>query len=646
MSEFKRVIQRTTNSERIESGVAQLEVNEFCIVEDGEEVIYKNKDGEYVSISKDKYTVGTIEELKSSNKYKIGDIVQILGLNKNDGQYHKRIISKTQNHDGIKLYNNLWANVYFNSFEDSRLTTKNKSIITSINELNSKAYFEENFHKFEVIKELDYIKNTYNISNYFPQSFLIDNEEIVVLVTKNDNTETDFIKLDLQGNFIKSIKLTGVTDFPQGVYKYDDYYYLKHKDANKVIKMSLDLIEIVEFSAQSYTSDLTGESNKLITSDWNNYYITNLDTGALEQTKPRKNYKTQEKVQGIFSKNLNIYSCGGMQGQDIRIEDVVLNKDDLQITLNLHSNNFEIEGSCIKDGELYILLFCENTFYIVKSSGEGKSISYRNTGTFLGDGSVVFGSQLKQDFEDFVFKNCARGETLKIYAESGLNLVFKGLKIQDYSVAEFSNINDYTYLMKYYAYNGCFSSIFSKPEQIIKFQNLEEFKIGGFWFLKNNQSGQIMFRYTGDAKAMLTSMPEGTLPQKFKNPMNLFFPVFYQNDLADVRWVGMQDGFFYNANSLPTGNVYVFGNYFNEYFTGYLTATKTTSIEELNTPYHVVKMQQEGVYDDFITYMDSKLESDRCVKNQNAEGLITLQILKVPIPSEKLLAFKIKYLGE
>lgn len=91
MAEFKRVIQRTTNSERIESGVAQLEVNEFCIVEDGEEVIYKNKDGKYISISKDKYTVGTIEELKSSKKYKVGDVVQILGYyTPGDGGGHPR----------------------------------------------------------------------------------------------------------------------------------------------------------------------------------------------------------------------------------------------------------------------------------------------------------------------------------------------------------------------------------------------------------------------------------------------------------------------------------------------------------------------------------------------------------------------------
>lgn len=114
MAEFKRVIQRTTNSERIESGVAQLEVNEFCIVEDGEEVIYKNKDGEYVSISKDKYTVGTIEELKSSKKYKVGDVVQVLGYyTPGDGGGHPRKASETDNGSGVQGQG-IWWNIVNN----------------------------------------------------------------------------------------------------------------------------------------------------------------------------------------------------------------------------------------------------------------------------------------------------------------------------------------------------------------------------------------------------------------------------------------------------------------------------------------------------------------------------------------------------
>lgn len=79
MADFKRIIQRTTNSERVETGVADLQPNEICIVEDGEELIYKDRSGNIISVSKDKYKVNTIEDLKKSKKYKVGDVIEVLG---------------------------------------------------------------------------------------------------------------------------------------------------------------------------------------------------------------------------------------------------------------------------------------------------------------------------------------------------------------------------------------------------------------------------------------------------------------------------------------------------------------------------------------------------------------------------------------
>lgn len=110
MPEFKRIIQRTTNSERIESGAAQLEHNELCIIEDSEELIYKNKDNKYISISKDKYTVDNIEELKETNKFKSGDVIKVLGYyKKGDGSNHLRAITTTPTKPYIILNNGLKA---------------------------------------------------------------------------------------------------------------------------------------------------------------------------------------------------------------------------------------------------------------------------------------------------------------------------------------------------------------------------------------------------------------------------------------------------------------------------------------------------------------------------------------------------------
>ncbi|MEG0301229.1 hypothetical protein [Cetobacterium sp.] len=115
MADFKRIIQRTTNSERVETGVADLQPNEICIVEDGEELIYKDKNGKYISVSKDKYKVNTIEDLKNSKKYKVRDVVEVLGYySAGDGADHTRIISKTDNGSGVRLANGLYANLVHN----------------------------------------------------------------------------------------------------------------------------------------------------------------------------------------------------------------------------------------------------------------------------------------------------------------------------------------------------------------------------------------------------------------------------------------------------------------------------------------------------------------------------------------------------
>lgn len=91
MADFKRIIQRTTNSERVETGVADLQPNEICIVEDGEELIYKDRNGKIISVSKDKYKVNIIEDLKNSTKYKIGDVIEVLGYyTPGDGGGHSR----------------------------------------------------------------------------------------------------------------------------------------------------------------------------------------------------------------------------------------------------------------------------------------------------------------------------------------------------------------------------------------------------------------------------------------------------------------------------------------------------------------------------------------------------------------------------
>lgn len=88
------------------------------------------------------------------------------------------------------------------------------------------------------------------------------------------------------------------------------------------------------------------------------------------------------------------------------------------------------------------------------------------------------------------------------------------------------------------------------------------------------------------------------------------------------------------------------------------------NVKELDTPYYATKMQQEGVYEDFVSYMDSKLDYDNAQREletqrqqafeesgmENYEEWLATQPMALsmelePVPSEKLMEFKIKYLG-
>lgn len=95
------------------------------------------------------------------------------------------------------------------------------------------------------------------------------------------------------------------------------------------------------------------------------------------------------------------------------------------------------------------------------------------------------------------------------------------------------------------------------------------------------------------------------------------------------------------------------------------TLSKLSTYSELDTPYYATKMQQEEIYEDFVTYMDSKLEYEKQQREietqhqlafehrenqeQSYEDWLSTQPQLMPVvepqPSQALLDFKKKYLG-
>ena len=136
MPEHKRIIQRSTTSERIDNKKAELEPNELAIAADTDDLVFKNTKGEFVNVSKDKYRVPNKDTLKQSTIFKIGDIVIVNGDESNDdGAEIKVKISNSQNGEYIQLNNGLYANIISNNSVDKRLKTKSKTTQGAINEI-------------------------------------------------------------------------------------------------------------------------------------------------------------------------------------------------------------------------------------------------------------------------------------------------------------------------------------------------------------------------------------------------------------------------------------------------------------------------------------------------------------------------------
>lgn len=224
MAEFKRVIQRTTNSERVETGVADLQPNEICIVEDVEEVIYKNKDGKYISVSKDKYTVETIEELKSSKKYKVGDVVQVLGYyTPGDGAHHPRqkVDDTYLGEDAIDCVDgNKWKIVHSGCVDISWFGAKG-------NGYDDTEFFEKasNFTNIRLNKN-------YNLTKLFKKNFILkdgkaftNRKQSLQNIGDWKNISIDF-ELDLYFSTYEELKSQGYNLYPSSFTFIDEMGYI------------------------------------------------------------------------------------------------------------------------------------------------------------------------------------------------------------------------------------------------------------------------------------------------------------------------------------------------------------------------------------------------------------------------------------
>lgn len=711
MADFKRIIQRTTNSERVETGVADLQPNEICIVEDGEELIYKDRNGKFISVSKDKYTVDNIENLKKSTKYKIGDIIHINGYNsKEDGSYHKRIISYSNNGLGIKIANGLWANeITFNKTErifmgfrsnrdtkidvyrgysknnfkkiiETDLNLRDPSFIfindcwyitgtsVALNEnVEFKIYKTNDFKSFCIINaKLGLINQDFN-KIWAPEFFIDLDNKIYIMATINIGTEAD-----ISGNIIPKHKPFFVEFFEETETFSNPIFFKMPDETNRI-----DCFMLRE--SNRYLLTIKNEYNKntqilqSLSLDGNFTLIKEVDLGIpLEGVSLLKenngytlygdNFSKYKYYVSSFSKDLiqwsnfefvsfnNSVRHGGFL--DIKIDSLAYKN----ILKNQHYNNnilqnyIDLSTLCDSTGSIGNLNLANNAVYYIDGNIPNKNIKIdKFSGNIekcyfvlrLPDGTLNTSS---------IILNSVNGGEVIISVENGNNDVFNEIRMWRYG--DFDNT---------YVYCGQRSK-----SEITSYRiNLEELAINGIIENFNPKKNGVYYLSGGSVITInsIVGFDERPLIDRVRfkfNTASLLAKIIIKGSIYNGIDCEMS-----NKDGL-IGELILDG--YKRLSPSFGFATALQAYDNLDTHYMALRMKQEGVYDDFIDYMDRKLtynkkqievekqyqqEYEQFIKDNKyisyddfmANKPSTLMSEYIPIPSNNLIKFKEKYYG-
>lgn len=671
-----------------------------------------------------KFTVDTIDDLKSRNYLKIGDVVELNGYyTAGDGAGHKRKIEATDDGSGVQLANGLWANIV----HSGKICSSWFGAISG----KDNAIRNNEFKMF-----IDFWRNKIDETRSAEQQGfwgIIDadvylDREVVCLFDNHDYTMKSLV---CQGGVInfKSKKGAEINGLIFRVYRDG----LNTGVRNKTIKLKINgeyMKETLVFetrghkSSAFYGSSLTETNVKILSGRCivlrNGVFEFVLRDIVLENIRDRSamteydvslllEHDGPDTLSNIISSlmvsNINIwggihaikntrvngasYSCS-VQGLDnIHIfdtgkEGVYLENIATSSFRNLH---FEFIGGF--GGNKYYAMFLNGrNAYIEAVEGGGSNLlgflkCYLTRATLKGfraysmpnsTGYVflqgpVYGGVIPSFETDATY-------TVEPYSEISVKFlrdtstrtehwvsgVVSDLQIEDTSGSYilFKNGNNYEGSGQTFGWeNNVKAANISfvrcngkKPNGV---EDLEKTFNLGFW------GGRTIFNADGhdfyERHEISNRSINGSLGYIAKLKSNISM-----NDIKILSGLNGQSDSTYNYINLPCATNRpiqlrgsVLGNKTLSYRIGngevatqsWIDLQVKTLQVTLDTPYYTLKMQQEGIYEDFIQYMDEKTEYDRLqreVENQT-EGAMVLSAIEEPQPSEKLLAFKEKYLG-
>ena len=631
-----------------------------------------NQKGKRWDVGEAKTTVNDIEELKMSD-FSVGKVVEVLGYYKaGDGADHKRIISATDDGSGLQLSNNLWACIVHNgevnvSWFGAKKDDETFDITTILNKCLSLKKWNENF-------TIDLGKN-----RYYSNSILKINSESYYCNIKNG-------------------EIIGLK--PQPIILFVNEYYgrwafeninFSYKKGN-IDENSTDAIAI----AFESTRDVGGG---FYLSKFKNVRFSNVYGAFGLRTKENNGFKLA--LWGIDFEDVSVF---GTYGFAFRLTGGIGTPYNRFYNLEINNNNFPNNSERFENKET--LITTQGELMIINADIENMSNEIVNS--LSGAWLTIIGLHCEHHYF-----------TRKLETDNRIIYCVGNARLQDVSV-DFSKCStNYFYLV------GC-----NFPDTIVSFDNIlisaNALLVGNYTIIpcftahvkckgihtyqpdriNIDYGNQLYYDKTGKYSYY---QADGKFIKKHKGlkisdlDPSLFKESLMEFDTDGVRgsalaWVYTNNR---NENKLNIlsclydniGNVYTLdklplGTFLKRetissdgeigfYITGteekktktpvYVSTSPIPKVAQINTPYHVEKMKENGVYNDFITYMDEKtlydkqqrkLEQDRQLAYEEAlkenpeltyeEFMsvqpMTLNLVGEPQPSDALKKFMDKYL--